>query len=129
MTKNEALKLALVIDEFDGNDESLPLQLLKPIAETLRALAQPDHIVDANKMAQPAQEPVMYIGKSELSVFLTVPAKAMVEVWKRRVVNSDVALYTTPQQQEPRNFCPRCGKRTADLTVIHTCTPPEGGHQ
>ena len=33
------------------------------------------------------------------------------------------------QQQEPRNFCPRCGKRTADLTVIHTCTPPEGGHQ
>ena len=23
-----------------------------------------------------------------------------------------------------RNFCPRCGKRTADLTVVHTCTPP-----
>ena len=38
-------------------------------------------------------------------------------------------LYTTPPKQEPRNFCPRCGKRTADLTVIHTCTPPEGGHQ
>jgi len=34
-----------------------------------------------------------------------------------------------PVAQEPRNFCPRCGKRTADLTVIHTCTPPEGGHQ
>ena len=33
------------------------------------------------------------------------------------------------QPTEPRNFCPRCGKRTADLTVIHTCTPPEGGHQ
>lgn len=29
----------------------------------------------------------------------------------------------------PKNFCSRCGKRTADLTVIHTCTPPEGGHQ
>ncbi len=28
-------------------------------------------------------------------------------------------------QPEERNFCPRCGKRTADLTVIHTCTPPE----
>jgi hypothetical protein len=40
-----------------------------------------------------------------------------------------VPLYTTPQQQEPRNFCSRCGKRTADLTVIHTCTPPEGGFQ
>lgn len=23
------------------------------------------------------------------------------------------------------NFCERCGKRTADLTVIHTCTPPQ----
>lgn len=27
-------------------------------------------------------------------------------------------------QQEDRNFCPRCGKRTADLITIHTCTPP-----
>ena len=25
---------------------------------------------------------------------------------------------------EERNFCPRCGKRTADLTLVHTCTPP-----
>ena len=23
-----------------------------------------------------------------------------------------------------RNFCPRCGKRTADPATIHTCTPP-----
>ncbi len=23
-----------------------------------------------------------------------------------------------------RNFCQRCGKRTADLATIHTCTPP-----
>ena len=28
-------------------------------------------------------------------------------------------------EQEERNFCPRCGKRTADPTTIHTCTPPE----
>ena len=34
-------------------------------------------------------------------------------------------LYTTQPQPEERNFCPRCGKRTADLTVIHTCTPPQ----
>ena len=27
-------------------------------------------------------------------------------------------------QPEERNFCSRCGKRTADLTTIHTCTPP-----
>ena len=27
-------------------------------------------------------------------------------------------------QPEEHNFCPRCGKRTADPTTIHTCTPP-----
>ena len=36
-----------------------------------------------------------------------------------------IPLYTTPPQPEERNFCSRCGKRTADLTVIHTCTPPQ----
>jgi hypothetical protein len=30
----------------------------------------------------------------------------------------------SPPQPEERNFCPRCGKRTADPTTIHTCTPP-----
>ena len=37
-----------------------------------------------------------------------------------------IPLYTTPPQPaQERNFCPRCGKRTADLTFIHTCTPPQ----
>jgi len=27
-------------------------------------------------------------------------------------------------QPDERNFCPRCGKRTAGPTTIHTCTPP-----
>lgn len=50
--------------------------------------------------------------------------------WRDKAQGWEIrALYTTPQPQEPRNFCPRCGKRTADLTVIHTCTPPKGGHQ
>jgi hypothetical protein len=37
------------------------------------------------------------------------------------------AYQTPPAQpaQQERNFCSRCGKRTADLTVIHTCTPPQ----
>jgi hypothetical protein len=29
------------------------------------------------------------------------------------------------QPAQERNFCSCCGKRTADLTVIHTCTPPQ----
>ena len=40
--------------------------------------------------------------------------------------NVVTAIKEALAQQEPRNFCPRCGKRTADLTVIHTCTPPRG---
>ena len=28
-------------------------------------------------------------------------------------------------EKQERNFCSRCGKRTADLTHIHTCTPPQ----
>ena len=31
----------------------------------------------------------------------------------------------TAQPEQERNFCERCGKRTADLTTIHTCTPPQ----
>jgi len=30
------------------------------------------------------------------------------------------------QPEQERNFCSRCGKRTPDLTHIHTCTPPRG---
>jgi hypothetical protein len=33
----------------------------------------------------------------------------------------------TPPQRTEQNFCPRCGKRTKDLTHIHTCTPPREG--
>ena len=35
-------------------------------------------------------------------------------------------LSTTPPQRTEQNFCSRCGKRTKDLTHIHTCTPPQG---
>ena len=30
-----------------------------------------------------------------------------------------------PVQPVERNFCQRCGKRTADTATIHTCTPPQ----
>lgn len=37
----------------------------------------------------------------------------------------DYLLYTHPPQRTEQNFCSRCGKRTPDLTTIHTCTPPQ----
>jgi hypothetical protein len=41
----------------------------------------------------------------------------------RHVTEAIAALNEALAQPEERNFCPRCGKRTADLTTIHTCTP------
>ena len=32
---------------------------------------------------------------------------------------------TTPPHRTEQDFCSRCGKRTTDLTTIHTCTPPQ----
>jgi len=34
-------------------------------------------------------------------------------------------FYTPAPQRTEQNFCSRCGKRTKDLTHIHTCTPPK----
>jgi hypothetical protein len=82
-------------------------------------------------MAQPEQEPVSWavvgdgkFGEYELGqVFVDYEATHI--YWKNRGYEL-VPVYTTPPQRtEERNFCPRCGKRTADLTTIHTCTPPQ----
>jgi hypothetical protein len=35
------------------------------------------------------------------------------------------AGWQAAQPAQERNFCSRCGKRTPDLTTIHTCTPPQ----
>jgi hypothetical protein len=41
------------------------------------------------------------------------------------LLNAAATVRIALAQPEERNFCPRCGKRTADLTTIHTCTPPQ----
>ena len=47
------------------------------------------------------------------------------ERWvKRRALHMSTTIKEALAQPEERNFCPRCGKRLADLTAIHTCTPP-----
>jgi hypothetical protein len=79
------------------------------------------------------QEPVAWIA-------LQKEAQQIVEskvLWKKFIdgtpLANDIACWmadfalqhTTPPQRTERNFCSRCGKRTADLTTIHTCTPPQ----
>jgi len=48
-----------------------------------------------------------------------------VRFYKTEKLAAIAAIKEALAQPEERNFCPRCGKRTADLTTIHTCTPPK----
>ena len=59
----------------------------------------------ADKVQEPAQEPEM----------LTIAYQSGYYDGKKAALAG-----------QERNFCPRCGKRTADLLAIHTCTPPQG---
>jgi len=47
-------------------------------------------------------EPVAWIAEVELSVFARTPKeKTTVEIWKKPVLDSDVAIYTTPPAAQP----------------------------
>ena len=86
-----------------------------------------DYIVATNKSSE-----FRLVPASNLNNVVTAIKEAFAQPVQERVATMKM-LHTygdiTPPEQEPRNFCPRCGKRTPDLTTIHTCTPPEGGHQ
>jgi len=98
MTKDEALKLALAALENMRLVELTieDLQSWNKAAEFLhQALAQPDHIVDANKMAQPAQVPV-----DDVRGFLA----ARLTCWHRltqKESNELVALFEVKPPQRP----------------------------
>ena len=70
-------------------------------------------------LAQPEQEPVARVIDNGTPEGATewIPFANRIEPLK----TGDL-LYT---HAEERNFCPRCGKRTADPATIHTCTPPQ----
>ena len=99
----EALKLALdALEEAKTNDDGMEKwdRNKKAITAIKAALAQGE--TSSSRAAQEQQEPV---------------------AWERPIVYTPPHM--APPQPEERNFCSRCGKRTADLTVIHTCTPPQ----
>ena len=119
--KDEALKLALeALEESQTDNDTMEFWDRKSKAITAIKAA----------LAQPAQEPVAWavvgdgkFGEYELGQVF-VDYEATHTYWENRGYEL-VPVYTTPPQPEQeRNFCPRCGKRTADLTTIHTCTPP-----
>ena len=57
--------------------------------------------------------------------FERVSEKVLEQRSLRELARRIVPLYTISQQRTEQNFCSRCGKRTKDLTHIHTCTPPQ----
>jgi hypothetical protein len=95
----EALKLALEAlesAEIDGNCEYGATEIIRKALAQPPLPVQPDHIVDANKMAQPAQEPPSeWAGIKAILDEYGLQAIDFVADWKA--------------QQELVFDCPRCG--------------------
>jgi len=104
MTK-EALKLALEAIDVYCPDYMHGLPKKHYIAAIKEALAQP---------VQPAEE---WPGQSNIES----PHNAC----QHRGYCKQLKAQPAPLPVQERNFCERCGKRTADLTTVHTCTPPQ----
>ena len=79
------------------------------------------HVVGKMRKPKPAQEPLIDR--------LRKTASKGVSVWGDLMLEAADALAQPAQEPVARewNFCERCGKRTKDLTTIHTCTPPQEG--
>ncbi len=99
MTKDEALKLAL-----ETLESSRVFVMSREMIKQPEGADWYDNRITAIKeaLAQPERDP-----------WREAVAQPERDPWREAVA-----------QPEERNFCPRCGKRTADLTTVHTCTPP-----
>ena len=130
MTKDEALKLALpAIYKLEGYAKNasleFPYEVDTEIAKKDRVEAEAIITAIRKALAQPVQEPVAWVSEDVCNgQFINGRPR---KIWWECSKGVGTAFYTTPPlpvQPEERNFCQRCGKRTADLTTIHTCTPP-----
>jgi hypothetical protein len=113
MTKDEALKLALEALERMKQHSYLRLDYAEQAITAIKeALAQPV------QEGEPDENPV----QSTCSDTLRLQGKAYPRTCKKCGLGPCTGKPLA--QPEERNFCQRCGKRTPDLTTIHTCTPP-----
>ena len=102
MTKEEALKL---VQEA--------LEALENISTALRE----DDVLgsDIELMLNTISKIHAALAQPKIDPWREAVAQPKIDPWREAVA-----------QPEERNFCPRCGKRTADLSTVHTCTPPQG---
>jgi hypothetical protein len=115
MTDKESMKLALeALKELHNTNsywwQEVDEQTIKKIKQSITALEE--------VLAQPEQEPVAILNHAHgVHTFRNVNLKGLPD--------GEYLVYTIPPQRTEQNFCQRCGKRTKDLTHIHTCTPPQ----
>jgi hypothetical protein len=135
MTDKEALKLALEALEnvesamyVTSEGEAVALEKVnKAIAAIKEALAQPVQEPEYWNVIDPA-------GNVVASETDAIRGWARIAGSYKPTVEGLLGFHeqgwrvlpkvTPPMPEQARNFCPRCGKRTADPTTIHTCTPP-----
>ena len=112
MTKDEALKLALEALEFANVNHWWGSSNIEQAITAIKAA-----------LAQPEQEPIAKVCH-DLDGHIGWNPTAQVNEFPEGM---ELFAAPLPVQPEERNFCPRCGKRTAivDLSTIHTCTPPQ----
>ena len=134
----EALKLALEAlesaDWYINQLEMIVYSVDDDGTHENRAKVQAAITAIKEALEQPEQEPVAWMhewedGGSVLSLY---PRDARLND-QPKSVRPLVYGDTTPPKPEPHNFCARCGKRLIGMAFaaggVHTCTPPEGGHQ
>ena len=136
MTKDEALKQALErFESMNHEDSMFAGEFDEEIAAIKEALAQPEQEPVAHTVIAGALFDFMgYLTSRKDRIVLSAAddaapaADAIKDFATKRGLSLDDAQVRewidALAQPEERNFCPRCGKRTADLTTIHTCTPP-----
>ena len=146
MGKDEALKQALKVIEAIhtvGDVECVvtpngTIYLRPTIADIKEALTQPEQepvarVID-NGTPEGATEWIPFVNRVEPlktgDLLYTTPPAAPLPVqpepWCMKMNGCKTKCEDCPDKPpEERNFCQRCGKRTADLTTIHTCTPPQ----
>ena len=125
MTK-EALKLAaygleIILSSFEKDGKFVMKSMIRNelfdgvnllLKKSKKVLAQPEEPADLHTRLADLH---LYEEIAEHYAKCAISPEALRD-WVAERVNT---------QPEERNFCPRCGKRTADLAAIHTCTPPQ----
>jgi hypothetical protein len=75
------------------------------------------------------QDEIIEMARQAGGIDLSTVHGGGVRVWlgtdRTEFFESLIKLAIAELESQEQNFCSRCGKRTKDLTHIHTCTPPQ----